>query len=170
MDLLGRTVDGWDSCGVVDFWVGPLIPDMPERVVVLRHGAVNQITVYDEATGDPLWDAGLGGAPVALAVVAGSESSSARIYVVEQFGWLVEFDGTGRRVWATLVARSLRVMYADPAGDLVLWNREEVFMIDAEQATYRYRLDGEPLGWYAHPQHPGLLCIERDQLVLKSRQ
>jgi len=170
MDLLGRTVDGWDSCGVVDFWVGPLIPDMPERVVVLRHGAVNQITVYDEATGDPLWDAGLGGAPVALAVVAGSESSSARIYVVEQFGWLVEFDGTGRRVWATLVARSLRVMYADPAGDLVLWNREEVFMIDAEQATYPYRLDGEPLGWYAHPQHPGLLCIERDQLVLKSRQ
>jgi hypothetical protein len=169
VDPMGRTVDGWDCCGVVDFWVGPLIRGMPDRVVVLRHGAVNQITVYDEATGDPLWDAGLGGAPVALAVVGGGDSAATRICVAEQFGWFVEFDGNGRRVWATHVAGSLRGMNAIPDGDLVLWNREGLYIPGPDQDTDRYRLEGDPLGWYAHPQYAGLLCIEKEHLVLGCR-
>lgn len=162
---MGRTMDEWDTCGVLNFWVGPLVHKMSDRVVLLRHGAVNQITVYEETTGDPLWDAGLGGAPVALAVVPGESASLARCYVAEQFGWLVGFDGTGRRVLATHMTRSLRDMHADPAGGLALWNLEELYIVREGRVTDRYRLDGYPLGWYA--QCPGLLCIQQEQLVMK---
>lgn len=169
-NAMGRTTDGWDTCGVVDFRVGPLVCGLPDQVVVLRHGAVNQITVYDEATGDPLWDAGLGGVPVALAVLPGEESAaSARCYVAEQFGWLVGFDGTGRRVAATHVAPSLRQMHAaDTAGGLLaLWNLEELYIARGDRVTVRYRLDGYPLGWHAHRQYPGLLCVQQRKLVMK---
>ncbi len=167
---MGRTLGGWDTCGVRDFWVGPLIRGKPDRVVVLRHGAVNQITVYDEATGDPLWDAGLGGSPVALLVVPGESALLARCYVVEQFGWLVGFDGTGRRVVSKRVAQSLREMHANPDGGLVLWNLDELLITQDDQVTDRYRLDGYPLGWVAHPQNSGLLYTQQEQIWLGTAQ
>jgi len=128
---------------------------------------VNQITVYEEATGDPLWDAGLGGAPVALAVVPGASAALARCYVADQFGWLVVFDSTGRRVAATHVARSLLGMHAGPANGLALWNLEALHIARGVRVIDRYRLDGHPLGWVAHPQCPGLLCVQQKQLVMK---
>ena len=170
VDAMGRTMGGWDTCGVRDFWVGPLIRGKPDRVVVLRHGAVNQITVYDEATGDPLWDAGLGGSPVALLVVPGESALLARCYVVEQFGWLVGFDGTGRRVVSKRVAQSLREMHANPDGGLVLWNLDELLITQDDQVTDRYRLDGYPLGWVAHPQNSGLLYTQQEQIWLGTAQ
>ena len=163
---MGRSTDGWDSCGVVDFWVGSLAPGAPGRVVVLRHGAVNQLTMYDEATGDPLWDAGIGGAPVALCVVAGASAAAGRCYVADQFGWLVEFDVSGKRLAATRVANSLRGMSAMPAGDLTLWNAEKLFIIRADGTMDQYRHIGDPIGWYGHPEWPGLLCVYQGQLVL----
>ena len=159
-------MDEWDTCGVVDFWVGQLMSGMPGRVVVLRHGAVNQITVYEEATGQPLWDGGLGGPPVALAVVPGESETSSRCYVADELGWLVEFDGEGRVVGAAHVARSLRGIYAEPAGRLALWNTKELFITGGNRVTDRYTLDGVPLGWVAHPKHPGLLCVCQEQLVM----
>ena len=140
---------------------------MSDRVVVLRHGAVNQITVYEESTGNPLWDAGLGGAPIALAVVPGESAASARCYVAEQFGWLVGFDGTGRRVAATHVGRSLRGVHAGPAGGLALWDLEELHIARRDRVMDRYHLEGNPLGWYAHPKCPGLLCVQQEQVVMK---
>ena len=134
---------------------------------MLRHGALNQITVYEEADGNPLWDAGLGGAPVALAVVPGDSSAAVRIWVAEQFGWLVGFDGTGARVAAIRVARSLHGMHTGGPGGLVLWNRGELYIVRGDRVTDRYRHDGDPLGWYSHPQCPGLLCVQQEQLVMK---
>ena len=167
VDPMGRSTDGWDTCGVVDFQVGPLVHGMPDRMIVLRHGAVNQITAYDEATGDPLWDATLGGAPVALAVIPGESAAAARCYVAEQFGWLVGFDGAGKRVSATHLARSLQDMHAVPTGGLVLWSPDELHLTRGDRPTERFRLEGNPLGWYAHPNNPGLLCVQQEQLILK---
>jgi hypothetical protein len=168
VDPIGRATDGWDNCGVVDFGVGPLAPDTSDVVVVLRHGAVNQLTVYEEKTGDPLWDVGLGGAPVALAVVQGDASTaSARIYVAEQFGWLAGFTGTGRRVVSTRLAESLQGMHAGSAGSLALWNSEELYITEGDQVASRYCLDGDPLGWRPCPDRAGMLCVEEEQLVMK---
>jgi hypothetical protein len=165
---MGRSTGGWDSCGIVDFWVGSLAHDMPQRMIVLRHGAVNQLTMYDEASGEPLWDVGIGGAPVALGVVSGGESqAAARCYVADQFGCLVVFDLWGTRLAATRVAPSLLGMTTTPAGDLLLWNAEQLLLVRAGQVTDRYHLEGEPLGWLANPEHPGLLCVQQGQLVLQ---
>lgn len=165
---MGRSMDGWDTCGVVDFRVGPLAHGTPDRMIVLRHGAVNQITVYEEATGEPLWDTTLGGAPVALVVIPGETAAAARCYVAEQFGWLVGFDGTGKRVTATHLARSLQGMHAGPTGGLALWNSDQLHIIGEDQSTERFTLEGKPLGWIEHPQFPGLLCVDQEQLKMKS--
>ena len=50
---------------------------------------------------------------------------------------------------------------------LALWDNEEMLIYREGQVTDRYRLDGMPLGWLAHPQFPGLLCVEQEQLVMK---
>ena len=167
VDAMGRSTDGWDSCGVVDFRVGPLTPGGPGRMVVLRHGAVHQLTMYDEASGDPLWDAGIGGAPVALGVMAGPESeAAARLYVADQFGWLVTFDAAGRRLAALRVASSLRGMSITGHGGLALWNTEQLCTIDAEGGEDRCRFSGDPIGWYVHAENSGLLCAQQNRLVL----
>ena len=166
VDPMGRTMDQWDTCGVVDFHVGPLVNGGPDRVVVLRHGAVNQMTVYDEMTGDPLWDAGLGGAPVALAVVRGDSETSVRCYVAEQFGWLVEFDGTGKRVSATRIASNLSDMHVSADGRLFVWSAEALHIVNRGRMQDRYTLAENTLGWYAHPSGPGLLCLSRQRLML----
>ena len=165
---MGRSMDGWDTCGVIDFRVEPLADDKPDRMIVLRHGVVNQITAYEAATGEPLWDATLGGAPVALVVVPGETATTARCYVAEQFGWLVGFDGTGKRVVATHLARSLQGMHAGPKGDPVLWSEDELYIAPDNQPSERFRLEGKLLGWVEHPQKSGLLCVDREQLILKS--
>jgi len=164
---MGRSLDGWDTCGVVDFRVGPLVRKEPDRVVVLRHGALNQISVYRESNGDPLWDATLGGAPVALAVVPGESEASARCYVAEQFGWLVAFDGAGKRVAARRVAPSLHGMNADSDGTVVLWNLEHLYLARGGGRTDRYRLEGRLLGWVRHRASRRFMCLEQDQLVMK---
>ena len=133
---------------------------------MLRHGAVNQMTVYDEMTGDPLWDAGLGGAPVALAVVRGDSETSVRCYVAEQFGWLVEFDGTGKRVSATRIASNLSDMHVSADGRLFVWSAEALHIVNRGRMQDRYTLAENPLGWYAHPSGPGLLCLSRQRLML----
>jgi len=166
VDPMGRSMDGWDTCGVVDFWVGGLVQGMPDRMIVLRHGAVNQITVYEESTGEPLWDATLGGDPVALVVFPGESAAAARCYVAEQFGWLVGFDGTGRRVVAVHLARSLQSMHAGSDGDLALWSQDELYITRGDRPAERFRLEGNPLGWYEHPNSPGLLCLQQGQLNL----
>lgn len=167
---MGRSMDGWDSCAVRDFWVGPLINGAPDQVIVLRYGAINQITAYDETTGNPLWDATLGGSPVALTVVPGKSIEEARCYVAEQFGWLVGFDGTGKRVTATHIAPSLKGMHASPTGDLSLWNLEERYIVKDNKVTDLYRLNGYPLGWVTHPQHPGLLCVHEGRLMMEEER
>ena len=164
---MGRTMDEWDTCGVRDFRVGSLAHGQPDCVIVLRHGAVNQITAYDEATGAPLWDAGLGGAPVALAVVPGASPDTARCYVADQFGWLCGFDGAGKRVIGTRVNRSLHGMRAETFDSLALWNQDELLIYREGQVTDRYHIEGIPLGWCAHPQSSGLLCVEQEWLVMK---
>jgi outer membrane protein assembly factor BamB len=166
VDPMGRSMDGWDTCGVVDFWVGQLAQGTPDHMIVLRHGAVNQITVYEASTGEPLWDATLGGDPVALVVVPGESEAEARCYVAEQFGWLVGFDGVGRTVVATHLARSLQDMHAGPTGDLALWSSDKLYITRGDRPAERFCLEGNPLGWYRHPKRPGLLCVQKDQLHL----
>lgn len=162
---MGRSTDGWDSCGVVDFYVGSLANGLTDQLVLLRHGAVAQITLYDLATGDPVWDEGLGGAPVALSVVPGDSVSSARCYVAEQFGWLVSYDGAGKRVLAAHVARSLSGLHAN-TNVVMVWNREQLFVLH-EGSMEEHPLEGaEPLGWYDNPERPGLLCVHDSRLVL----
>ncbi len=164
---MGRTMDGWDTCGVVDFWVGPLAHGIPDRVIVLRHGAVNQITTYEKATGDPLWDVTLGGVPVALAVIPGESEASARCYVIEQFGWFIELDGTGNRIEAKHLTHSLNGMQVSTEGNVIVWNEQELHRIRKDQTTNRYSLNGCPLTWYSHFEYEGLLCVEKDQLIMK---
>jgi hypothetical protein len=168
LSAMGRSLDGWASCGVRDFWVGQTSNGAPGQVVVLRHGSVNQLTVYDKTTDDPLWDAGLGGSPVALAVVPGSTGREARFYVAEQFGWLVGFDGTGKRRAAAHIADALEGMYADPSGDLLLWNREALYIFRAGEVERQYRLNAAPLGWFFHLRGGGLVCVQEGQLVMKA--
>jgi hypothetical protein len=170
VDPLGRTVGEWDGCGALDFRVGPLVHDGPERVVLLRHGAVNQITAYEEATGDPLWDAGLGGVPVALAVVPGESAVSARCCVADRFGWLVAFDGSGRRVAAARVAHSLQGMHAGLHGDLALWNLEDLLIVREACVTDQYKFEGCPLGWVSHAERSGLLCAHQGRLMMHDVQ
>jgi hypothetical protein len=167
VDPMGRTMDEWDTCGVCDFWAGPLAHGESDCIIVLRHGAVNQITAYEEATGTPLWDVGLGGAPVALAVVPGDSSETARCYVVEQFGWLTGFDGTGKQVMGTRLHQSLSGMHAATSDGLALWHEDELLIYQEGLVTDWYGLEGMPLGWCAHPQSNGLLCVEQEALVMK---
>lgn len=162
----GRSTDGWDSCGLRDFWVGPLVNKAPDQVIVLRHGAVNQLTAYDKATGDPLWDTTLGGSPIALTIVPGKSAEEARCYVAEQFGWLVGFDGAGKRVTATHISQSLLGMYAGSNNYTALWNPSEMFIVQDDQIMNRYHLNGYPLGWFAHAQNTGLLGINQEQLIM----
>ncbi|MBT3603000.1 MAG: PQQ-binding-like beta-propeller repeat protein [Candidatus Latescibacteria bacterium] len=166
INAMGRSMGGWDSCGVRDFWVGPLINEAPDQVIVLRHGAVNQLTAYNKTTGDPLWDVGLGGSPVALSVVPNDSAAAARCYVAEQFGGLVCFDGTGKQVMSMHIAQSLRGMYASSNGCTALWNLKEMFIVQDDQIMNQYRLNGYPLGWFAHAQNAGLLCINQEQLLM----
>lgn len=172
VDAMGRSGGDWDSCGVVDFWMGSLAPELAEVVIVLRHGSVNQITLYDETTGDPLWDATLGGSPIGLAVVPGDDISTARCWVADQFGSLVSFDGTGMRTAATRLASSLTGMRATNSGHLTAWNAETLYVdrqdIDGRAGDVAHHdLVGAPLGWWEHQQATGILCVEDGRLVLR---
>ena len=51
---MGRLTGGWDTCAVRDFWLGRWIAAEAEQLLVLRHGAVNQLTAYDLQSAQPL--------------------------------------------------------------------------------------------------------------------
>jgi hypothetical protein len=164
LDDMGRSTGGWDTCGVVDFWVGRLEPQSPLVVIVLRHGAVNQLTAYQEETGEPLWDIGVGGSPVALAVVPGQDTAAARCYVAEQFGWLTTVDGRGQRVTATRIDTSLTGMFV--RGDhLLLWNHDRLYL-PRDMGQRPLGLKGTPLGWFEADGVAGMLCRQSNMLVL----
>lgn len=165
VDPMGRAEEGWDSCGVVAFYTGQLARGMSPCVVVLRHGAVNQLTLYDEASGDPLWDVGLGDAPVAMCVSQGATVSAARIHVAGQFGELVQLDGHGKRLTTVRLADSLQGMHVTHDDGLALWSGAEL-LLTLDDHVRRYPFEAEPLGWYADPEHQGLLCRKQTQLLL----
>ncbi|MBT7595686.1 MAG: PQQ-binding-like beta-propeller repeat protein [Gemmatimonadetes bacterium] len=163
VDAMGRSTEGWDTCGVVDFWVGRLEPQSPLVVIVLRHGAVNQLTAYEEETGKPLWDMGIGGSPVALAVLPGRDTAAARCYVAEQFGWVTTVDGQGQRVTATRIDTSLTGMSVK--GDhLVLWNQDRLYLT-SDTGQRAVDLGGVPLGWFDGDGVAGMLSTQADKLV-----
>jgi len=163
----GRSEDGWDTCGVVDFWTGSMEEGESERLVVLRHGAVNQVSAYDIETGDPLWDATLGVVPVALAVVTGATGKEAGVYVADRFGWLARFDGRGRRTTSLRAASRILGMHVSERGNVVLWDRDDIVVVREDRVIDRYDPGGIPLGWYSDPVQPGLLCMTNSHLVLK---
>ena len=78
VEPMGRLTGGWDTCAARDFWVGRWVADEVEQLVVLRHGAVNQLTAYDLDSARPFWDVGFGCAPVGMAIVAGDTAATAR--------------------------------------------------------------------------------------------
>jgi hypothetical protein len=73
----------------------------------------------------------------------------------------------GKPVTGIRVNRRLHGMHAETADCLALWDNEELLIYREGQVTDQYRLDGMPLGWVPHPQFPGLLCVEQEQLVMK---
>jgi len=160
----GRSEDGWDSCGVVDFQISPLIKDQPDRVIVLRHGAVNQITAYDEATAEPLWDATLGGPPVALAVIPAKSADQVCCYVADQFGNLVGFDALGKPAFTTRLDSSLQGMKAGPNGRLVAWSANKLHLIKNGCLSDSYSISGKPLGLIETESGSGFLSSDSSHL------
>ncbi len=84
-----------------------------------------------------------------------------------QFGWLVEFDGTGKRVNAVRVASSLSGMHVSPDGSLFAWSAERLHIVNEGRVQTRIPVGENPLGWYAHPGRPGLLCTTGQRLMLR---
>ncbi|MBT4098135.1 MAG: hypothetical protein HOE86_10850, partial [Gemmatimonadetes bacterium] len=126
-------------------------------------GAVNQLTAYEEETGEPLWDTGVGGSPVALAVLPGRDTAAARCYVAEQFGWVTTVDGQGQRVTATRIDTSLTGMSVK--GDhLVLWNQDRLYLT-SDTGQRAVDLGGVPLGWFDGDGVAGMLSTQADKLV-----
>ena len=167
VDPMGRLTGGWDTCAVRDFWLGHWIATEAEQLLVLRHGAVNQLTAYDLQSAQPLWDIGLGGAPIGMAVVAAGAAADARVHVVDEYGWWAIFNGSGEKVCAQRVAQSLAGIRAEATGEVFLWNREQLLHGTAEQIDRRYALDLRPLGWCPWGGQRGLLGIDGNDLVLQ---
>ena len=167
VEPMGRLTSGWDTCATRSFWAGEWTADEGEQLLVLRHGAVNQLTAYDMESAQPSWDVGLGGAPVDMAVVTGDTAAAARIHVADEYGWWVVFDGSGKRVNGRRVTRRLVGMHADATGDLFLWNREWLLLGNERGIDRRYELNSHPLGWCELGEEQGLLCIDGNRLVLQ---
>ncbi len=166
VDPMGRLTGGWDTCAVRDFWLGRWIAAEAEQLLVLRHGAVNQLTAYDLQSAQPLWDIGLGGAPIGLAVVA-ADAADARVHVVDEYGWWATFDGRGEQVSAQRVAQHLAGIRVETTGEVFLWNREQLLRSTAEQIDRRYALAARPLGWCQWGEQRGLLGVDGNALVLQ---
>jgi hypothetical protein len=167
VEPMGRLTSGWDTCAARNFWVGNWTAGEEEQLVVLRHGAVNQLTAYDIESARPSWDVGLGGAPVDMAVVTGGTAATARVHVVDECGWWMVFDGKGKRVNGRRVARYLAGVHADTAGDLFLWNHELLLRGHEGGIDRRFELSARPLGWCALGEEQGLLGVDGDRLVLQ---
>jgi hypothetical protein len=167
VELMGRLAGGWDTCAARDFWAGCWIEGGKEQLLVLRHGAVNQLTAYDLQSTRPLWDVGIAGAPVGMAVVVGDTVETARVHVVDEYGWWTVFDGSGRQVGAQRVARSL-VGIQTEGDEVFLWNRELLVCGTTEGVGKSYELDRQPLGWCQLGRMQGLLGIDGKRLVLQA--
>jgi hypothetical protein len=170
VEPMGRLTSGWDTCAARNFWAGSWTAGEERQLVVLRHGAVNQLTAYDIESTRPIWDVGLGGAPVDMAVITGGTATTARIHVADECGWWVVFDGNGKRVSGRRVARRLEGMHADTAGDLFLWNQELLLQGNEGGIDRRYELIACPLGWCELGEEQGLLGIDGDLLVLQGSE
>ena len=166
VDAMGRTQDEWDTCGVVDFWQGTLALGHGVNTIVLRHGAVNQLTLYEANSGIPIWDAGIGGASIALAVVPGDDLHSARIHVAEEFGWLITFDGYGNRLHGSRILPDILGMSLDSEGRLWIWNGETLLESRGDRELRRFHHGGKPLTWNESRLSSGLLCVRDQQLIL----
>ena len=171
VEPMGRLTGGWDTCAVRDFWLGRWSTAEAEQLLVLRHGAVNQLTAYDLGSAQPLWDVGLGGAPVGLAVVAAEAAADAaadaRIHVADEYGWWTTFDGGGKKVGAQRIAQRLAGVHAETTGEVFLWNREQLLRGTAAHIDKRYALRGSPLGWCQWGEQRGLLCADGNRLTLQ---
>ncbi len=163
VEPMGRMACSWDTCALRNFYV---LTGAEDQLLVLRHGAVNQLTAYDMASARPLWDVCLGGPPSSLAVVPGNAPHSARIHVVDELGWWLIFDGRGKRLEAKRVARRLAGIQTRPDTSVVLWNEEELMVGTAGEIQARYSLTGSPLGWH----ESGLLCVEGTTLEINTNR
>ncbi len=161
---MGRSMDGWDTCGVVDFQVASLEQNQPERLIVLRHGAVNQLTAYDRASGEPLWDATLGGAPTALVVIPWSPTNESRCYVADQFGGIVSFNAQGNRVITIRLELPLEGMEAGRNGTLATWGSGQLHLIDDDGLIDSYSLNGISLGLMKTDACSGFITSDAAQL------
>ncbi|MBT5873482.1 MAG: hypothetical protein HOH43_08695 [Candidatus Latescibacteria bacterium] len=166
VDAMGRTQDEWDTCGVVDFWQGVLALRHSVNTLVLRHGAVNQLTLYETDSGVPIWDAGIGGAPTALTVVAGDDLISTRIHVSEEFGWLVTFDGYGTRICGSRPLPDILGMHLSSEDRLLVWNDKALLASKGEQEFSTFYHGGKALAWHESRLSSGLLCVRDRQLRL----
>jgi hypothetical protein len=164
----GRTLDEWDTCGVRDFWIGSLVPNEPVCLLVLRHGAVNQLTAYDHTSGTPLWDIGLGGVPVAMAVVQTERSEDVRVHIVDKSGWLNTSNGTGKQIFAHRMPQDLNGIIALSSDLVAMWNKTTFIISRMTESSDQYHLTGIPLGWIHHSESPGILCVDKDHLVMKT--
>ncbi|MFT5376647.1 MAG: hypothetical protein ACI906_003485 [Candidatus Latescibacterota bacterium] len=167
VDPMGRLTGGWDTCAARDFWLGRWITAENEQLLVLRHGAVNQLTAYDLESAQPLWDVGLGGAPIAMAIVVAETAADARVHVADEYGWWTSFDGGGKKVGAQRIAQRLVGIHAETTGEIFLWNREQLLRGTAEQIDRRYALEARPLGWCQWGEQRGLLGTDDSNIVLQ---
>jgi hypothetical protein len=167
VDPMGRLKGGWDTCAVCDFWLGRWTAAEAEQLLVLRHGAVNQLTAYDLQSAQPLWDIGLGGAPIGMAVVSAGTAATARVHVIDEYGWWAIFNGRGEKVCAQRIAQSLAGIRAEATGEVFLWNRDQLLRGTAGQIDQRYTLDIRPLGWCPWGGQRGLLGVDGNDLVLQ---
>ena len=161
---MGRSMDGWDTCGVVDFQVISLEQNQPNRLIVLRHGAVNQLTVYDLTSGEPLWDATLGGSPVALVVTPEDSAGGVRSYVADQFGGIIGFDYQGNRVFTISLDSTLEGMKSGPSGTLVAWSSSTRHVFKDENLIGSYMISGKPLGLIERESGPGFVWSDSSKL------
>ena len=159
----GGRVEGWDSCGVTAFHVGPLEERGPDRVILLRHGTFNQLSAYDRASADPLWTVELGGRPIALAVSDLDGDGRKEIYVAEQFGWLSSFDAQGRHLAARRVADRLAGLAISRDREIMLWN-DRLLRYDNPSVAVSEILPGRPLGWCRTEAAEGLLMTVNEEV------
>lgn len=161
---MGRSMDGWDTCGVVDFQISPLEQNQPKRLIVLRHGAVNQLTAYDLATSEPLWDATLSSSPVALVVMPVDLAEQARCYVADQFGGIAAFNPQGNRISSIRLDTTLQGMEAGPNGTLVAWSSSMLHIIKDSRHIDSHSITGITLGLIEIESGLGFLSSDSSKL------
>ena len=65
------------------------------------------------------------------------------------------------------MAARLTGLHANAAGNLFLWNQEQLLRCDDTGIRTRCGLNGRPLGWCELGQERGLLSVDENRLVLQ---